>query len=213
MYKSSQNPHQEMPHQVRHEEKDVRHEAKGKTLNHQTPHSGLDPEPPIGFPPSVQVDLFNYLKPQQREDLRPYLRLIKPQYQEKLCVSLLDYLEGHGLTTLSEPVLQMLQEHIVAVCRLRPLTSSRFKVQGSNEPKSLRTIIKQLFPGLIPSCAPHSVLDTESPQQKEMPHQVRHEEKTVRHEDKGKRHETTPHSGLEPESPSTINPNRSTLNL
>lgn len=77
----------------------------------------------INFPPSVQVDLFNYLKPQQREELRPYLRLIKPQYQEKLCVSLLDYLEGHGLTTLSEPVLQMLQEHIVAVCRLRPLTS------------------------------------------------------------------------------------------
>ena len=95
---------------------------------------------PSTYPPSVQVDLFNYLKPQQREDLRPYLRLIKPQYQEKLCVSLLDYLEGHGLTTLSEPVLQMLQEHIVAVCRLRPLTS--------RQPKSLGTIIKQLFPQL-----------------------------------------------------------------
>ena len=95
---------------------------------------------PSTYPPSVQSDLFNYLKPQQREDLRPYLRLIKPQYQEKLCVSLLDYLEGHGLTTLSEPVLQMLQEHIVAVCRLSPLTS--------RQPKSLGTIIKQFFPNL-----------------------------------------------------------------
>ena len=54
-------------------------------------------------------------------------------------MSLLDYLEGHGLTTLSEPVLQMLQEHIVAVCRLRPLTS--------RQPKSIGTAIRQFLAG------------------------------------------------------------------
>lgn len=89
------------------------------------------------FPPSVQSDLFNYLKPHQREALKPYLRLIKRPYQEKLCISLLDYLEGHGLDTFSEPVLATLQEEIVQVCNLHPLTS--------RQPKSIGTIIKQMF--------------------------------------------------------------------
>ena len=89
------------------------------------------------FAPSVQSDLFNYLKPQQRAALRPYLRLIKRPYQEKLCVSLLDYLEGHGLEPLTEPVLSKFQEEIIDVCNIHPLTS--------REPKSIGTIIKQLF--------------------------------------------------------------------
>lgn len=89
------------------------------------------------FPTSVQSDLFNYLKPQQQAIIRPYLRLIKRPYQEKLCTSLLDYLEGNGLETFSEPVLATLQEEIVQVCALHPLTS--------REPKSIGTIIKQLF--------------------------------------------------------------------
>ena len=91
----------------------------------------------FNFPPSVQVDLFNYLKPHQRAALRPYLRLIKRPYQEKLCVSLLDYLEGHGLEPLTEPVLSKFQEEIIEVCNIHPLTS--------REPKSIGTIIKQLF--------------------------------------------------------------------
>ena len=91
----------------------------------------------FSFAPSVQSDLFNYLKPHQQAALKPYLRLIKRPYQEKLCVSLLDYLDGHGLETFSEPVLATLQEEIVQVCSLHPLTS--------REPKSIGTIIKQLF--------------------------------------------------------------------
>ena len=87
--------------------------------------------------PSVQSDLFNYLKPQQQAIIRPYLRLIKRPYQEKLCTSLLDYLEGHGLDELQQPVLRHLQHHIIEVCNLHPLTS--------REPKSIGTIIKQLF--------------------------------------------------------------------
>ena len=89
------------------------------------------------FPASVQSDLFNYLKPHQQAILKPYLRIVKRPYQQKLCISLLDYLEGHGLETFSEPVLATLQEEIVRVCNLHPLTT--------REPKSIGTIIKQLF--------------------------------------------------------------------
>ena len=89
------------------------------------------------FPTSVQSNLFNYLKPQQQAIIRPYLRLIKRPYQEKLCTSLLDYLEGNGLNELQQPVLRFLQNHIIEVCNLHPLTS--------REPKSIGTIIKQLF--------------------------------------------------------------------
>ena len=118
-------------------------------LPKQEPSTGTDKET-FQFPPSVQIDLFNYLKPKQRAAIRPYLRLIKSQYQEKLCVSLLDYLEGNGLDTLTEPVLAKLQEHIIEECSLRPLTGSRFNglrpVQGSREPKSIGSNIKNLFP-------------------------------------------------------------------
>ena len=89
------------------------------------------------FPASVQSDLFAYLKPNQQEALKPYLRIVKRPYQEKLCISLLDYLEGHGLNNLTEPVLHHLQSHIIEACNLQPITT--------REPKSIGTIIKQLF--------------------------------------------------------------------
>ena len=97
------------------------------------------------FAPSVQSDLFNYLRPQQQAIIRPYLRLIKRPYQEQLCTSLLDYLEGNGLNELQQPVLRFLQNHIIEVCNLPPLASSKFQVSGC---KSIGTIIKQLFPNL-----------------------------------------------------------------
>lgn len=102
------------------------------------------------FAPSVQSDLFNYLKPHQQAVLKPYLRLIKRPYQEKLCISLMDYLEGHDLEPLNEPVLRQLQAHIIVACDLHPLAI----------PHSERD--------------PHSGLELES---HEMPHQVRHEDK------------------------------------
>lgn len=86
---------------------------------------------------SVQSDLFNYLKPHQKATLRPYLRIVKRPYQEKLCISLLDYLEGHELEPLTEPVLRQLQNRIIQECDLHPLTS--------REPKSIGTVIRQLF--------------------------------------------------------------------
>lgn len=122
-----------------------------KTFQTSQTGSNMKPETrnlkPEGFtfPPSVQVDLFNYLKPKQRAILKPYLRIIKRPYQEKLCVSLLDYLEGRGLDTHAEPVMALFQGEIVRVCNLRPLASSKFQVSGC---KSIGTIIKQLFPDL-----------------------------------------------------------------
>lgn len=92
---------------------------------------------PFSFPDSVQSDLFNYLKPHQKATLKPYLRLIKRPYQEKLCISLLDYLDGHELEPMEEPILRMLQNQIIDVCNLHPLTS--------RQPKSIGTVIKQLF--------------------------------------------------------------------
>ena len=61
-------------------------------------------EKSFSFPASVQSDLFIYLKPHQQAILKPYLRIVKRPYQQKLCISLLDYLEGHGLETFSEPI-------------------------------------------------------------------------------------------------------------
>ena len=89
------------------------------------------------FPASVQSDLFNYLKPAQRKAIRPFLQIIKRPYQEKLCISLMDYLEGNGLNPISQPVLRFLQNQIIEECQLHPLTS--------RAPKSIGTIIKQLF--------------------------------------------------------------------
>lgn len=73
------------------------------------------------YPPSVQQDLFGYLKPEQQATLKPILRLIKRPYQTVLCVALLDYLEGHGLDELAEPILNKLQYSIINECELAPL--------------------------------------------------------------------------------------------
>ena len=45
------------------------------------------------FPTSIQSDLFNYLKPEQQEAIKPILRVLKKPAQEELCCSLLDYME------------------------------------------------------------------------------------------------------------------------
>ena len=73
------------------------------------------------FPPSIQSDLFNYLKPEQQEKLKPILRIVKRPYQVMLCEALLDYLEGNGIQQIDEPVLDKIQRNIIEVCNLRPL--------------------------------------------------------------------------------------------
>lgn len=103
---------------------------------------------PFSFPDSVQSDLFNYLKPAQRKAIRPFLQIIKRPYQEKLCISLMDYLEGNGLNPISQPILRFLQQQIIEECQLKPLACSKFQDPSSrlpSEPKSIGTVIKQLF--------------------------------------------------------------------
>ena len=73
------------------------------------------------FPPSIQSDLFNYLKPEQQETLKPILRIVKRPYQAILCEALLDYLEGNGIQQIDEPMLDKIQRNIIEVCNLRPL--------------------------------------------------------------------------------------------
>ena len=111
------------------EVKSPKSEKNPSTLNSQ----------PVTFPDSVQSDLFNYLKPAQRKAIRPFLQIIKRPYQEKLCISLMDYLEGNGLNELHQPVLRFLQQQIIEECNLHPLTS--------REPKSIGTVIRQFLAG------------------------------------------------------------------
>ena len=73
------------------------------------------------FPTSIQSDLFNYLKPEQQEAIKPILRIVKRPYQVMLCEALLDYLEGNGIQQIDEPMLDKLQKRIIEVCNLRPL--------------------------------------------------------------------------------------------
>ena len=42
---------------------------------------------------SMQVFLFDYLTEEQQQAVRPILRVLKPQAQEKLCAALIDYME------------------------------------------------------------------------------------------------------------------------
>ena len=73
------------------------------------------------FPPSIQSDLFNYLKPEQQEKLKPILRIVKRPYQVTLCIALLDCLEGNGIQPIDNPMLDMIQRIIIEACNLRPL--------------------------------------------------------------------------------------------
>ena len=90
------------------------------------------------FPPSVQADLFNYLKPTQQETLKPILRILKKPAQEELCTALLDNLEGHGIQHIDDPLLDKLQLNIIDICEIHPLTT--------REPVHISEIIKQIFP-------------------------------------------------------------------
>ena len=70
---------------------------------------------------SIQSELFNYLKPEQKEILKTILRLIKHRYQTVLCIALLDYLEGFGYQSTGNPMLDSLQHSIIELCKLHPL--------------------------------------------------------------------------------------------
>ena len=106
------------------------------------------------FPPSLQSDLFRYLKPQQQAEIKPVLRIIKRKYQEDVCIVLLDYLEGNGILNTGQPAVDRLAQYLISTLKLNPLRKEpeepevkrTFKV--TEEPQSITSIIKQLFPEL-----------------------------------------------------------------
>lgn len=113
---------------------------------------------PFQFPPSIQSDLFNYLKPAQQETLKPILRVLKKPAQEELCCSLLDYMEtGEVLPpsdlTLAAIYMYLTRQGIADELHLefdkaiiRPLKVQEFN--GSKVPKPIGDIINSMFPFL-----------------------------------------------------------------
>ena len=123
------------------------------SLNHKDP-STLNSHPStFTFPPSVQSDLFNYLKPEQQEFVKPILRVLKKPAQTELCCSLLDYLESGEVVAPRDFTLGALFFYITRSGGgfeddpsnkkiLRPL---HFR---SRTPESIEQIINRIFPKL-----------------------------------------------------------------
>lgn len=115
----------------------------------------MNRDPNFKFPPSVQSDLWNYLKPQQQEAVKPILRVLKKSAQEELCCSLLDYMEtGEALPptdlTLSAIFMYLTREGIADELHLdsdkaiiRPL-----RIKSTREPQLIGDILGSMFPFL-----------------------------------------------------------------
>lgn len=104
------------------------------------------PEPVEGFPPSPQSDLFNYLKPEQQELVKPILRILKRPYQETLCISLLDYMES-GIADIPEDI-QLGAFFLYLTGYNMPEVQDRkglIRPLHIRQPKSVGTILKQMF--------------------------------------------------------------------
>ena len=104
------------------------------------------------WPNSVQVDLFNYLKDEQKEFIKPILRVLKKPAQEELCCMLLDYMESgevimsndvvvggmfNYLTRYNMPEFPALDKKII-----RPLH------YRSHAPQKIGELINRFFPSL-----------------------------------------------------------------
>ena len=107
-------------------------------------------DPNFQFPPSVQSDLWNYLKPQQQEQLKPILRVLKKTAQEELCCSLLDYMETGTVLPPSDLTLAAMYMYLTRVgigedmekAIIKPLTSGK----RIKQPVHISEIINSIFP-------------------------------------------------------------------
>lgn len=86
------------------------------------------------WPHSIQTDLFNYLKEEQKEFIKPILRTLKKPAQEELCCALLDYLEQGRVM----PPVDIAIGGIFYYCiqKLNPVNHT--------EPKTISSIFKQM---------------------------------------------------------------------
>lgn len=102
------------------------------------------------FPPSIQSDLFNYLKPEQQEAVKPILRVLKKPAQEELCCTLLDYMEQGEATPPSDLTLAAMYMYLTRVgigedmdkAIIKPLTSGK----RSKQLRHISEIINSIFP-------------------------------------------------------------------
>ena len=109
------------------------------------------------FPPSIQSDLFNYLKPKQQEFIKPVLRILKKPAQMELCCSLIDYMESGNPVPPADFTLAALFMYLTRegmeenndpkdVRIIRPLKVAKVsEVHGFKEPQRIGDIIKQIF--------------------------------------------------------------------
>lgn len=116
----------------------------------------MNRDPNFEFPPSIQSDLWNYLKPEQQEQMKPILRVLKKPAQYELCCSLLDYMESGEVLppsdlTLAAIFMYLTREGIADELHLdsgkaiiRPL-----RVTGS-QPVHVSEIVKKIFPSFKP---------------------------------------------------------------
>lgn len=101
------------------------------------------------FRPSIQGALFNYLKPEQKEYVRPYLRVLKKEAQEELCCMLLDYMETGDVVLSSDVVVagmfiyltryRMPEGDVKDAPIIRPLHRCH------RQPQSIGTLINSMF--------------------------------------------------------------------
>lgn len=99
------------------------------------------------FPPSPQSDLFNYLRPEQQEFVKPILRILKKPAQEELCCALLDYLESGEVIPPADISLGGIFYYITreGMSEDDPQDRRILRPLHHREPKSIGTIIKQIL--------------------------------------------------------------------
>ena len=103
------------------------------------------------WPPSIQQDLWNYLKPEQQEQMKPILRVLKKPAQCELCCSLLDYMEQGEATPPADLTLAAMYMYLTRVgigedmekAIIKPLTSR--EVSRASAPKHIRDIVDTVF--------------------------------------------------------------------
>lgn len=115
------------------------------------------------FPPSIQSDLFNYLKPEQQDFIKPILRVLKKPAQEELCCMLLDYMESGEVIMTNDVVVGGMFNYLTRYRMpddddpadkriIRPLCTKGFKgpkYQSSKfEPMPIGELINRFFPNL-----------------------------------------------------------------
>lgn len=75
----------------------------------------------LHYPPSVQDNLFQYLRPRQRKKVRAILRVLNKKAQSDLVVQLLDYLETGQPFPPEDDTLSIIYLHMIKTEIIRPL--------------------------------------------------------------------------------------------